>query len=179
MMEVVSEDGMVLGYKKKTLAMVAIVVLVVGAAFYAGAKYEKAKLSRLGLLSGSAKQSQVSEKKTKSAPVVTVQKFADQDYFKTAYLISGVTLSADAKMALTGFTMTKKTMPDGTTSIMLKALKPEYKDQSYTLKTGEQLYFIEKFLQDDANGTESNIGDDGAVIVNAEGNVVSGPMFGK
>ena len=48
----------------------------------------------------------------------------------------------------------------------------EYKDQVYTVKTGEKLYFIEKFLQDDQNGEEKNIKDDTAVLVDTEGYVV-------
>ena len=177
MVEVSSEEGMIAGYRKKTLMTVLIAVVLVGAAFYAGAKYEKNKLSRLGLLKNGTSETQVQGKKKGKTSVVTTttQKFADQEYAKGAYLISGPTLSTDAKKALTGFTMSQKTLPNGETSILLKAQKPSYHDQAYTLKAGEQLYFIEKFLQDDVNGVENNIGDDSAVVVNAEGNVVQGP----
>ena len=103
------------------------------------------------------------------------QKLSDQSYFPNAYLISSETLSADATTALSGFKMEKKTMPDGSIQINLKALEPQYHDQSYTLKSGEQLYFIDKFLADDQDGKESNIGDDTAVVVNSEGNVTVKP----
>jgi hypothetical protein len=103
------------------------------------------------------------------------QKFSEQAYFKNAYLISAYTLSNDAKMALTGFKMEKKIMPDGTTKIDLKALETQYHDQSYTLKNGEQLYFIDKFLGDDQGNSESNIGDDTAVIVSSDGVIVQSP----
>ncbi len=108
-------------------------------------------------------------------PSNSTVKFAEQSYFKNAYLISTDTLSTEAKTALAGFKMDKQTLPDGTIQINLKALEPQYHDQSYTLKDGEQLYFIDKFLADDSSGTESNIGDDTAVIVDSQGNVVQQP----
>ncbi len=110
-----------------------------------------------------------------SAKSSSAVKFSDQAYAKNAYLISADTLSADAKMALAGFQMSKKTLPDGSVQIDLKALESQYHDQSYTLKSGEQLYFIDKFLGDDQGEKEANIGDDTAAIVDASGNVVSGP----
>lgn len=103
------------------------------------------------------------------------QKFSDQSYYNSAYLISSDTLSSDAQKALTGFQMDKRSMPDGTMQITLKALEPSYHDQQYTLKPGEQLYFIEKFWADDQSGQENNINDDTAVIVDSQGNVI-GPL---
>lgn len=167
------EEEKIWGYKKKTLTTGLMVLVVAGGMFYVGAKYEKNKLSKLGLLKNGTEQ--VSTKKAKT-PVVVAVKFADQEYAKVAYLVSGdAPLSADAKTALAGFVMTKKTLADGTTEISLKAQKPEYHDQKYVLKTGEQLYFIDKFLQDDKNGAEANIGDDTGVVVDSLGNVVQAP----
>lgn len=105
----------------------------------------------------------------------TTQKFADQPYFKNAYLVSSDTLSAEAKLALTGFQLTKQIMADGTMQIILKATNPAYRDQTYTLKNDQQLYFIEKFLGDDGNDTEANTNDDSAVIVDSQGNIVQPP----
>ncbi len=171
------EEEKIMGYSKKTVRAVVVLVLVAGAMFYAGAKYEKSKLSKLGLLKNGTEQV-AKTKKAKAMPVAAAAapvKFADQDYAKSAYLISGDTLTADAKTALTGFSMSKVKNADGSTTVTLKALKPEYHDQVYTLKAGEQLYFIEKFLQDDVNGVEKNIGDDTAAIVDAAGMVVEAP----
>lgn len=62
-----------MGYKKKTLVIVAAVVIVAGGVFYVGAKYEKAKLSRLGLLNnGPAASEMKKSKKTKTADEVAV-----------------------------------------------------------------------------------------------------------
>lgn len=108
----------------------------------------------------------------------TGQKFTDQTYYKNAYLISGDTLSSDAKTALTGFTMGKQTLSSGDTQITLTAQKSEYHDQQYTLHKGNQLYFIEKFLGDDnaAANEEKNMGDDTAIVVDSQGNIVGQPQ---
>jgi hypothetical protein len=103
-------------------------------------------------------------------------KFSDQTYYSYSYLISGDNLSADAQTALTGFTLNKQVLADGNTQIKLTATNPEYKDQQYILKPGEQLYFIEKFLGDDQGGKEGNILDDMAVVVDAQDNVVQAPV---
>jgi hypothetical protein len=176
------EEGKIMGYDKKTLMIVASLIVVALVMFYAGAKYEKNKLSKLGLLKNSSSQSADtvgSSKKAKKANTTTEtvvpQKFADQEYAKVSYLISGPTISADAQKAIVGFQLTKKALPDGMTEITLKSQKPEYHDQVYVLKAGEQLYFIEKFLQDDENGEEKNIMDDTAVVVGADGMVIAPP----
>jgi hypothetical protein len=103
------------------------------------------------------------------------QKLSDQSYFSSAHLISSDTLDTGAKMALTGFQLSKKTLLDGSTQIDLKALEPQYHDQSYNLKSGQQLYFIDKFPADDQGGTEAQVGDDTAVIVDANGMIIQGP----
>lgn len=103
-------------------------------------------------------------------------RFADQSYYNYSYLISGDALSTKAQQAVSGFQVTKQNMPDGTIQITLKALNPEYHDQQYTLKTGEQLYFIEMSLGDDPSiSEERNLRDDTAVVVDAQGNVVQEP----
>lgn len=56
---------MPLKYDKKMIAIIVAAVVLAGASFYAGAKYEKNKLDRLGLLKGS-KSSSV--KKAKNNP---------------------------------------------------------------------------------------------------------------
>jgi hypothetical protein len=45
-----NEEGKIMGYDKKTLICIAVLVVVAGVMFYAGAKYEKSKLMKLNLL---------------------------------------------------------------------------------------------------------------------------------
>jgi len=99
-------------------------------------------------------------------------KLSDSPYANYAYLISGDTLSADAQTAITGFSMQKTANPDGTTTIALSSTNPEYQNQSYTLQSGQQLYFIERTLGDDSGNEDSNLRDDMAIIVDANGYIV-------
>ena len=80
-----------------------------------------------------------------------------------------------ATQATSGYTITKTPNADGTTTISLSSTNPEYKNQSYTLQPGQQLYFVEKFLGDDSNNQEGNIGDDTALIVDSQGYIVQLP----
>ncbi len=59
-------EGTILGYNKKMLAIFALVIFVAGTMFYAGAKYEKRKLSSLGLLKTTA------DNKAKKKPAETI-----------------------------------------------------------------------------------------------------------
>jgi len=81
------------------------------------------------------------------------------------------------KTATAGFAITKTALSDGTTQYDLKALKSGYKDQTYTIKPGQQLYFIESYPGDDDinNNVDKSLRDDMAVVVDASGNVVNAP----
>jgi len=57
--------GKILKYDKKTLIIVLVVIFLMGIAFYAGAKYEKSKLSKMGLLKDSATSSPASSNSIK------------------------------------------------------------------------------------------------------------------
>lgn len=68
-------EGEVLGYKKKTVVLVAALVVLAGVMFYAGAKYEKGKLTKLGLVGKgtvAADQTTKKSKKTAVTPAVPV-----------------------------------------------------------------------------------------------------------
>ncbi|MFA5840827.1 MAG: hypothetical protein WC847_00955 [Candidatus Paceibacterota bacterium] len=101
------------------------------------------------------------------------QLFASSPFAQYAYLISSSEpFDANTQLALTGFSVTKNNLPDGSVQIILNAVNPEYKTQTFVVKTGEKLYFIEKNLKDDANNEEKFLGDDTAVLVNADGYIV-------
>ncbi len=102
-------------------------------------------------------------------------KFADQPYAQNAYLIDPASLhnmDAATKAALAGFMVTAQTEATDTTIVNFTSENTEYHDQSYTLHSGEKLYFIEKNLGDDQNGTEKFLRDDTAVVVDQNGNIV-------
>jgi len=101
--------------------------------------------------------------------------FSSSSYYPYAYLIFPGVLSPAAREAITGFNLDLKNNPDGSTTINLVATNPEYKNQSYTMKPGEKLYFIERSFGDDSDGGEHFLGDDKAVVVNSAGYIVQGP----
>ena len=102
-------------------------------------------------------------------------KLADSRFAPNAYLISGDTLDAAAQQATSGFTIQKTANADGTTTISLSSSNPEYQNQTYTLQPGQKLYFIETALGDDNNNQENNLGDDRALITDADGNIIQMP----
>ena len=65
-MNTINLEGELYGYKKKTLAIVATIILVAGVMFYAGAKYEKKKLTALGILKCKNAQQSTKTKKAKN-----------------------------------------------------------------------------------------------------------------
>jgi hypothetical protein len=99
-------------------------------------------------------------------------KLSDTQDWANAHLISGDTLDAGAQSALSGFSLKKNPMPDGTVQITLTAAQAGYFNQTYNLKPGQQLYFIERFKADDSGGSDINSKDDSAVIVDAQGYIV-------
>lgn len=99
-------------------------------------------------------------------------KFSDTPDFQYAYLISTDNYDSATQAALSGFKVDRKVLTDGTQQINLTAQNAEYQSQSYTVAPGQKLYFIERTLQDDPTGQERNLGDDGAVLVDANGYVV-------
>lgn len=102
----------------------------------------------------------------------TNQLFVDSPLYKNAYLISTPTYDANTKKALSGFTITKTVLADGSNQITLNAQNGEYTTQTYVVKPGEKLYFIEMNLSDDNGSTDKFIGDDQAILVDANGYIV-------
>jgi hypothetical protein len=99
--------------------------------------------------------------------------FSDSPLSQNAYLISIPTFDANTKIALSGFNVTKSTLADGSMQIVLNSTNPDYQTQTYTVKSGEKLYFIEANLGDDGNNNDGNVGDDTAVLVDANGFIVN------
>jgi hypothetical protein len=106
------------------------------------------------------------------APQAQKIKLSDTGYWAYAHLVSGDTLDSAAQEAMVGFIREKKTLSDGTTQVLLKATDPGYKDHTYILKQGEQLYFIETSMGDDSKTQEFSLGDDTAVVVDSQGYIV-------
>lgn len=101
------------------------------------------------------------------------QLFADSPLSQNAYLISGPTFDTNTQTALAGFNVTKKVLADNSTEVTLNSTNPQYQTQTYTVKPGQKLYFIETMSGDDNNNEDRNLGDDAAILVDANGYIVS------
>lgn len=71
------EEEKIWGYSKKTLKTGLMLVIVAGGMFYVGAKYEKNKLSKLGLLKNGTEQ----VRKEKKAKVADVKEFSMTSFY--------------------------------------------------------------------------------------------------
>lgn len=120
------------------------------------------------------KNTNVNSTQTKNKPS-TIQAskvlFSTSQYEPYAYLISTKVLSSQTKTALAGFNLTSKQNANGTTTYILTTSKPSYTNQSYTISSGEKLYFVEHSLGDDNSATDTDyfLGDDKAIVVDANG----------
>ena len=109
---------------------------------------------------------------TAKIPVTAAMKITDAPYWPNAYLISEGNFDAQTQAALAGFTVTSADSPDGGKTITLKAVDPRYHDQTYALKPGQKLYFVEKSMGDDQNNQEYNLRDDWGVVTNSDGTIM-------
>ena len=62
-------EGEIMGYKKKTVAVVALIVVLVAVAFYAGTRYEKGKVAKLNATTSASTKTQ--KKTATPAPAPT------------------------------------------------------------------------------------------------------------
>lgn len=99
-------------------------------------------------------------------------KLSDMPYWKYAHFISGETLDNEAVSALAGFKLDKQTLPDSSIQITLTTTSSRYRNQTFNVKSGEKLYFIETSYGDDAPDNDYSLGDDAGVIVDSEGYIV-------
>ena len=103
-----------------------------------------------------------------------VQVFSDSPYYRYAYVVSTDNLTPIAKLALSGFDLTKKTLSDGSVQYDLATMKGNYVNQTYVVKSGQKLYFIDTELgEDGVPSYEGSLGDDFAVVVDQKGYVVA------
>lgn len=105
----------------------------------------------------------------------TGTKLSASPYASYAYLIYPGQPSASAQKAMTGVKLEATNNSDGTTTVRLIAISPMYQNQTYTLHQGDSLYFLERSLVDDSDGTEHFTADDTALVVNSQGYIIAGP----
>jgi len=77
--------------------------------------------------------------------------------------------AASSSPANVSSSVKKRTLADGSLQITLVALQSEYPDQTYVVKSGEQLYFVEASAADDSVSEDHAPADDRAILVSASG----------
>ena len=60
-------------------------------------------------------------------------------------------------------------LPDGTMQVRVSSASPAGGTETYSVKSGEKLYFVENFMMDDASGSDRFLGDDKIFLVGADG----------
>lgn len=97
-------------------------------------------------------------------------KFVGTPYEKNAYLIAPGDLSIAAQKALVGWNIKKDTLADGSLRVSLIPKDSDDIAQTYTIKPGYSLYFVEITFSDDTSSDKDlNLRDDYGIIVDKDG----------
>lgn len=144
--------------KSVTTIIVIIIIIILGVWMYSASKSKSINNSTVIPVSQSGHSNQL---------------FSNSSLSQNAYLISTPTYDANTKTALSGFTVTSSVQTDGSTKYTLNAQNPEYTTQTYIVKPGEKLYFIDSLLADDNGNADKTLRDDTAVVVDANGYIVN------
>jgi len=88
-----------------------------------------------------------------------------------AYKIAPGDIPAASQKVLTGFSVKTTALPDGSTQIDLVPKDSDDQFQSYVIKIGESLYFIEMTPADDKQDQDKDLNyrDDYGIITDAQG----------
>ena len=147
---------------KKSIVIVAVVFVISGVGLFFLAKHRNvASIQATNIVTSTTLSNQVSS---------TAMLFANSQYVTSSYLISTTsTYNTATQRALKGFQVKKQTFVDGSLKITLIALQSEYSNQTYLVKPGEQLYFMEASSADDSISEDHAPADDRAILVSANG----------
>lgn len=99
-------------------------------------------------------------------------KLKDSKYAKYSYLISGQSLSSNAKRALDGFKRNRTRINDTAVRVTLIPYESQYNRYSVVVRNDQKLYFIETSFGDDARKRETQLNDDAPVKVDHNGYVI-------
>lgn len=97
---------------------------------------------------------------------IRVAKFKGSRYEPYAVQIAPGPLTTAARQALNGFSMQNVLQSDRTVKVTLTAKKNQYQNQTYALRDGDTLYFI------DRAGADVSAGAATAIIVDKNGYIV-------
>ena len=98
---------------------------------------------------------------------------ADSPDVKFAYKVFPGPLSVKATTALNGWNIDSTVQTDGSTQVTLTPKNADDQKKTFTVKSGESLYFVEKNSFDDSTtGLDANLHDDYGIVVDASGAIL-------
>lgn len=152
---------------KNTIIALLIIACIAEGAYILKTHHTKEELT----MQPQSKSLMAPTNRPKPSFIMKGQKFADNPLSSKAYLIfpTNGPLTGDAKTAMTGWNMQTTASADGSTVVTLIPHEAEDIKQSFTVKPGNKLYFIEMTLVDDTTGVDENRGDDIGVLVDQNG----------
>ena len=144
-----------------------VLVLASGAAFYFGRKSGEAKM--IAFYQSQPKPST----RPSGPPNFKGQKLSDIPMGAQATLIYPGVVSASAKAIMVNWTLKTANNSDGTVTASLIPEGSEAAEgdtmHTFTLKTGDKLYFVDLNPNDDQPGMDQNTHDDLGIVVDANG----------
>ncbi len=98
-------------------------------------------------------------------------KLSDSPISKFAYKVAPGDLSAQAKTALAGWSITNQTLSDGSLQVTFTPKNSNDQSSQYIVKQGQILYFVEMTPVDDSaqKDTDKNLRDDYGIITDQNG----------
>ncbi len=148
------------------IAGVVILLLAVGAgAYFLNKSSESQKTPE--------ETGEVATQKPAGPPSLKGQKLSDTQFANSAVLIYPGTISESAKAVMNGWNLKTISNSDGSITASLIPTGSEVTEgdsrHTFTLKSGDKLYFVDLNPGDDGTGADNNKNDDMGIVVDANG----------
>lgn len=103
-----------------------------------------------------------------ATPASSSVQFSSWQFAQYSYQIYPGPTNSDTQNAMAGFDLSAQDQGNSVL-VYLKALSSRYNDAQFTVSKGDTAYFVETTLRDDPNNQESDLNDDGVVVVDPQG----------
>jgi hypothetical protein len=103
-----------------------------------------------------------------ATPASSSVQFSSWQFAQYSYQVYPGPTNGDAQTAMAGFDLSVQDQGNSVV-VYLKALSSRYQDAQFTVAKGDTAYFVETTLRDDPNNQESDLNDDGVVVVDPQG----------
>lgn len=150
------------------IVVIILLVVAVGGIYFASKKFEGASIEE------NAESPASLTKVVVHAPSLKGQKLSDTRFAANAVQIYPGIISESAKSTMSGWDLKTVSNSDGTITASLVPTGSEITEgdssHTYTLHSGDKLYFVDMNPGDDvANSTDNNKNDDMGIVVNSDG----------